>query len=129
VDSENLPTLQEEALTFSIRQTAFEAHCYFGSGYLEKVYENSLAHRLRKKGHEVLQQHPLMVSDEDGTVVGEYCADLLVDGRVIVEIKAVRSLANEHIAQVLNYLKTTGLHVGLLINFGAKRICCRRFVL
>lgn len=111
-----------------IRQTAFEAHRYFGSGFLEKVYENALVNRLRKRGLGVQQQARLKVLDEDGTVVGQYAADLLVEGRVIVEVKAIASLTNEHAAQVLNYLKVSRLRVGLLLNFGATRLCCRRFV-
>lgn len=61
-----------------IRETGFAIHVFHGSGHLEKVYENSLAHRLRKAGHKVLQQHPITVRDEDGTPVGEYFADLFV---------------------------------------------------
>jgi len=84
-----------------VRQTAYNIHVYHGHGHLEKVYENALANRLRKLGHMVQQQHPLNVYDEDGTLLGEYYADLIVDGRLIVELKAVRALADEHIAQVL----------------------------
>jgi len=122
-------TLIEEDLTGAIRQTAYEVHTYFGNGFLEKVYENALAHRLRKKGLDVVQQQVLKVCDEDGTVVGEYCADLIVNGRVLVEVKAVRSLTDNHAAQVLNYLKTTVLRVGLLVNFGTQKLRCKRFVL
>ena len=64
-----------------VRQTAYQIHLYHGHGHLEKVYENALAHRLRKLGLAVQQQHPLKVYDEDGTLLGEYYADLLVDGR------------------------------------------------
>jgi GxxExxY protein len=112
-----------------IRQTAFEVHRYFGRWYLEKVYENALAHRLRKSGLVADQQLPLKVRDEDGTVVGDCFADLLVRGVVLVEIKAAKSLAPEHVAQLLNYLKTSEISVGLLINFGAPRLEVRRFVL
>jgi GxxExxY protein len=126
--SSGQPDLLEEELTDTIRQTAYEAHCYFGSGFLEKVYENALAHRLRKKGLAVRKQARLKVHDEDGTVVGEYAADLLVEGRIVVEVKAVGSLTDEHVAQVLNYLKVSRRCVGLLLNFGAKRLRCRRLV-
>ena len=96
---------------------------------MEKVYENALAHRLRTKGLDVRQQLPVKVFDEDGTIVGDYSPDLLVEGSVIIETKAVRSLTDEDSAQILHYLEATRLRVGLLINFGANRLRCRRFVL
>ena len=123
------PELLEEELTGTIRQTAYDVHRYFGNGFLEKVYENALAHRLRTKGLDVRQQLPVKVFDEDGTIVGDYSPDLLVEGSVIIETKAVRSLTDEDSAQILHYLEATRLRVGLLINFGANRLRCRRFVL
>ncbi len=90
-----------------------------GYGFLEKVYENALAIALCKLGLDVVQQAPIHVYYE-GHVVGEYFADLLVAGAVIVELKAGRALAAEHEAQLLNYLKATPYEVGLLFNFGAK---------
>ncbi|MDZ7828601.1 MAG: GxxExxY protein [Halofilum sp. (in: g-proteobacteria)] len=111
-----------------IRQAAFEVHRYFGCGFLEKVYENALAGRLRKQGYEVAGQASLQVRDEDGQVVGEYIADLIVQQRVLVEIKAVSGLVPEHQAQVLNYLKATGLRVGMLINFGQTVMQVKRVV-
>ena len=123
------PRLLHGETTGLIRQTAFEVHCYFGPWYLEKVYENALVHCLRKAGLVVDQQRSLVVRDEDGTVIGDYFADLLVSGLVLVEIKAVKSLVPEHVAQLLNYLKTSETSVGLLINFGAPRLQVRRFVL
>ncbi len=90
-----------------VRQTAYEIHVYHGNGHLEKVYENALAHRLRKVGLDVKQQHPMTVYDEDGTVVGEYFGDLLVDNCIIVELKATRTIADEHVAQTLGYLKAS----------------------
>lgn len=116
-------------LTGVVRQTAFETHVYFGKGFLEKVYENALANRLRKKGLNVVQQFAIPVRDEDGTAVGDYVADLIVNECVLIEVKAVKSLAEEHVAQVLNYLKVTGIRVGLLVNFGAGALELRRFVL
>ena len=82
----------------AVRETAYAIHLYHGHGHLEKVYENALAHRLRKAGIEVQQQYPLTVFDEDGTTIGEYFADLFVDGRLVVELKACRALADEHTA-------------------------------
>ena len=121
--------LVHEELTGVVRQTAFETHVYFGKGFLEKVYENALANRLRKKGLDVAQQSATHVRDEDGTIVGDYVADLIVNECVLIEVKAVKSIADEHVAQVLNYLKVTGVRVGLLVNFGARTLEFRRFVL
>ena len=112
-----------------VRETAYAIHVYHGHGHLEKVYENALAHRLRKAGIEVAQQHPLTVYDEDGTLLGEYFADLLVDGRLIVELKACRTLADEHIAQVLGYLKSARVEDGLLINFGSYKFQIKKYIL
>lgn len=112
-----------------IRQTGYQIHVYFGVGYLEKVYENALAHRLKKLGYDVSQQVPLKVFDEDGTVVGDYVADLIVDQKIVVEIKAVTALNNMHIAQILNYLKTTRIRDGLLINFGSAKYEVRKLIL
>lgn len=103
-----------------VRQTAFELHCYLRHGHLEKVYENGLAHRLRRKGLGVRQQIPLAVYDEDGTVLGEYFADLVVEGWLVVELKAAAAFASEHTAQVLGYLRACRMGHGMLINFGAK---------
>lgn len=84
-----------------IRETSFAIHVYHRNGHLEKVYENALAHRLRKQGLRVEQQCPLTVYDEDGTILGEYFADLFVEGCLIVELKACRAIADEHVAQIL----------------------------
>ena len=116
-------------LTGRIVEIAYQTHCYFGNGYLEKVYESALANCLEKTGLDVRVQSPLTVTDEDGTAVGHYVADLLVEDKVLVQIKAVRSIIPEHHAQVLSYLKTTGLKVGMLINFGAHRLQVKRLVL
>jgi GxxExxY protein len=112
-----------------VRQTAYDIHVYHGNGHLEKVYENALVNRLRKSGFDVKPQHPLKVYDEDGTEIGDYLADLLVDGRVIVELKAARAIADEHVAQVLGYLKASKIEHGLLINFGSYRFEIKKFVL
>jgi GxxExxY protein len=112
-----------------VRETAFAIHKYHKHGHLEKVYENALVHRLRKLGLDVKQQHPLTVFDEDGTVIGEYSADLYVDGRLILELKAVKCLADEHIAQVLGYLRASRTEHGLLMNFGAPRFEIRKYAL
>jgi GxxExxY protein len=88
-------------------------------GHLEKVYENGPANRLRKAGVQIDQQHALQVLDEDGTVLGDYFTDLLVGGELIVELKACKALTDEHVAQLLGYLRGCRIEHGLLINFGA----------
>lgn len=116
------------ALCDQVRQTAYEIHIYHGHGHLEKVYENALAHRLRKAGLDVKQQYPIKVQDEDGTLLGDYMSDLLVENLVIVELKTAKALALEHEAQLLGYLKSTRMQHGLLINFGSPRFEMRKFV-
>jgi GxxExxY protein len=116
-----------KALSDQVRQTAYDIHVYHGHGHLEKVYENALAHRLRKAGLDVKQQHPIKVYDEDGTLIGDYLADLLVEGVLIVELKTARTLAPEHEAQILGYLKSVRLEHGLLINFGSYKFEIRKF--
>jgi GxxExxY protein len=110
-----------------VRQTAYDLHVYHGHGHLEKVYENALAHRLRKAGLAVKQQHPIKVYDEDGTLIGDYLADLLVEESLIVELKTAKALAPEHEAQILGYLKSARLTDGLLINFGSFKFEIRKF--
>lgn len=112
-----------------VRETAYAIHVYHGNGHLEKVYENGLAHRLRKQGLDVKQQFPLTVYDEDGTVIGEYVADLVVNDCLIVELKACRAIAGEHIAQILGYLKASRIEDGLLINFGSYKFEIKKYVL
>ncbi len=99
-----------------------------GTGYLEKVYERALAHELRKAGLAVSQQHPMVVR-YDGIVVGEYTVDLLVEHSVLVELKVARAIDEIHQAQCLNYLKASGLHLCLLLNFGKPRLEIKRIVL
>ena len=113
----------------AVRETAYAIHLYHGHGHLEKVYENALVHRLRKAGLEVKQQHPLKVYDEDGTILGEYFADLVVADRLVVELKACRVTAEEHVAQILGYLKSARIEDGLLINFGSYKFEIKKFVM
>jgi GxxExxY protein len=112
-----------------VRETAYAIHVYHGHGHLEKVYENALTHRLRKLGLRVEQQHPITVYDEDGTIIGEYFADLLIEGELIIELKAAKSISSENIAQLLGYLKSTRIEHGLLINFGSYRFEIKKFAL
>ena len=117
-----------ENLVAKIRQIVYDLHVYLGNGFLEKVYANGLVHRLRKAGFLVEVQKPLRVFDSDGFCLGEYFADLVVEGLVVVELKAVQSIANEHYAQILNYLKITGAPAGLLINFGSYKFEVRTVI-
>ncbi|MDK9717878.1 MAG: GxxExxY protein [Trichlorobacter sp.] len=112
-----------------VRETAYAIHLYLGHGHLEKVYENALVHRLGLAGFEVKQQHPLKVYDEDGTTIGEYFSDLLIEDRLIVELKACKTLNDEHTAQLLGYLKASRIEHGLLINFGSFKFQVRKFAL
>lgn len=116
-------------LSARVREIAFSLHTYLRHGHLEKVYENGLAHRLRKAGLKVEQQRPLPVFDEDGAVLGDYFADLLVEECLIVELKACRTLAPEHTAQALGYLRASGYRDALVINFGAAKIEFKKLVL
>ena len=98
-----------------------------GSGFLEKVYENALAVECRRSGLAVVQQKAIQIRYRD-VVVGDYIADLVVNDRVLVEVKAIKLLDEVHAAQCMNYLKATNLNVGLLINFGRPKAESRRIV-
>ena len=115
-------------ITEKIIGCAYTVSNALGAGFLEKVYENALAHELRKAGLKVQQQHPIQVQ-YDGIVVGDYVADLLIEDCILVELKAVKALDEIHQAQCLNYLKATGLRLCLLINFGNRRVEIKRLAL
>ena len=112
-----------------VREKSFAIHKYHRHGHLEKIYENALVHRLRKLGVQVTQQHPLQVLDEDGTLLGDYYADLFVENQLIVELKAVRVVADEHVAQILGYLRSARIESGLLINFGAPILHVKKYLM
>ncbi|MFC1604630.1 GxxExxY protein [Planctomycetota bacterium] len=114
-------------LTERVIQCAFTVSNTLGSGFLEKVYENALVHELRKAGLQVQQQHGIAVY-YDGVAVGEYTADLLVEGVLLLELKAVKNLDDIHLAQCLNYLKATNLRLCLLMNFAKPKLEIRRIV-
>lgn len=109
--------MQDEELTRTIIGCAYKVHNTLGAGFLEKVYENALSLELQKHELRVQQQRPITVYYE-GQVVGEYCADLCVEDRVIVELKAGVALNKAHEMQLVNYLTATGIDIGLLLNFG-----------
>ena len=104
---------------------AFQVLNTLGAGFLEKVYENALAHESRKSGPTVAQQQAITVTC-DGVAVGDDSVELLVEGTIIVELKAIKALDNTHMAQCLNYLKTTGLRLCPLLNFGKPRLEIQR---
>ena len=114
-------------LTKGIIGAAFEVHRVLGRGFLEKVYEAALARELRGRGHRVVNQAEMEVNYK-GESVGVYYADLLVDDAVVCEVKALDKLIPAHEAQLLNYLKATGIKVGLLLNFGPQGVEVKRMV-
>ena len=111
-----------------VRQTGFEIYKYLSSGHRENIYENALAHRLRKRGIQVNQQQELKVFDEDGTLLGSLRAYLLIENRLICEIKGCRALMAGHRAQLLGYLRASRIEHGLLINFGGPRFVIRKYI-
>lgn len=105
-------------VTERIIGAAYEVHNELGFGFLEKVYENALAIELQEQGLSVRQQEPVQVFYK-GHLVGDYVADLVVEDKVVVELKAVKLLDKAHEVQLVNYLKATRMEVGLLLNFGS----------
>jgi GxxExxY protein len=112
-----------------VRQTSFDIHRYLRSGHLEKIYANALAHRLKKEAINLKQEYAIDIFDEDGTPLGHYIADFLIEGQLIVELKACNTIASEHIAQLLGYLRGTRLQHGMLINFGAPTLQVKKLIL
>jgi GxxExxY protein len=113
--------MEHAELTEKIIGCAMKVHRTLGSGFLESVYQNALAHELRKAGLQIECEKPIQVT-YDGIVVGDFAADMLVEGTVMVENKAVTTLAIAHEVQLVNYLTATGLEIGLLLNFGAEKL-------
>jgi GxxExxY protein len=112
-----------------IRETGYAIHRYLGPGHFESVYEKALLHRLAKQGLLVRPKFPIPVFDEDGTPLGDYEADLLVDDELIIEVKAANTFADAHVAQILGYLRATRREHGLLINFGAPKFQIKKYIL
>ena len=115
------------ALTEKIIGAAMRVSTVLGPGFLEKPYENALAHELRKLGLKVDQQKPTRIMYDD-VVVGEYLLDLLVEEVVVLELKACRGIDPAHVAQTINYLKATHHHLGLILNFGNPKLQIKRLV-
>ena len=125
MNTENASDLNE--ITGAIIGAAQSVSSTLGCGFLEKVYENALVLELRLRGWQVAQQKAVEVRYRE-EIVGEYMADLIVDRRVVVELKAVASLETVHKAQCLNYLRATGMRLAILLNFGRPRLEVRRVV-
>ena len=117
--------IQLNQVTETVIGCSFKVANVLGCGFLEKVYENALAHELRKLGFDVQQQKPIPVL-YDGVLVGDFVADLIVNGCVIIELKAIRALDEIHSAQCINYLVATSLPVCLLLNF-TRKVQIKRF--
>ena len=110
--------MKHSDITEKVIGAAFEVHKVLGQGFMEKVYENAMAFELRQAGLNVEQQQPIIVRYKSA-VVGDYVADLVANGVVLVELKAVSGLEQVHEVQLVNYLRATGIEVGLLIDFGS----------
>ena len=118
--------MPNDALTEKVLEACAEVSRELGIGFAESVYENALALALKQKGLRVENQVPLKIRFR-GVIVGEFCADLLVEERILIELKAVAFLAEEHFAQVLNYIKATETEIGLIVNFGVGHLEYRKF--
>jgi GxxExxY protein len=118
---------EKDKLTEAIIGCAFTVSNTLGIGFLEKVYENALAIELGTTGLKCEQQKPIPVTYR-GAGVGDYFADILVEGQVILEIKAANAIEDSHKAQLINYLKATGIHRGLILNFGTTKLGFVRMV-
>ena len=116
-----------DLLTHRIIGAAYRVSSVLGTGFLEKVYENSPRHELRMRGLSVQQQHPVLVRYE-GEIVGNYITDILVQANVLVEVKAIAALDRTHYSQCSNYLRATGRRVCLLLNFGRPALELKRIV-
>ena len=114
-------------LSYNIIGLAMEVYNKLGYGFLEKVYENTLIILFKREGIKAEQQVPIKVYFE-GKVVGDYVADILIKNKVIIELKSVEEIINAHKAQVLNYLTATGVHLGIILNFGKEELTFERFV-
>ncbi len=117
--------MEHQQITETIIGCAMKVHSTLGPGFLESVYQKALAHELRKAGLRVECEQPIQVR-YDGVVVGDFSADMLVEGLVMVENKAVQALVPAHEVQLVNYLTATGIEIGLLLNFGTEQLQFKR---
>ena len=123
----NENTVLYKTLSYNIVGIAMRVHSKLGYGFLEKVYENALMVLFRREGIEAKQQGPITVYFEE-EIVGSYYADILIEDKVILEIKSVEHIIDAHIAQTLNYLKATGLHLAIILNFSKEKLEYKRIV-
>jgi len=114
-------------LSYKIIGLAMEVYNKLGYGFLEKVYENALMILFQREGIQAEQQVPIKVYFE-GKVIGDYVADILVENKIILELKSVENIIDVHRAQVLNYLTATGFHLDIILNFGKEKLTFERFV-
>lgn len=114
-------------LSFAIIGAAMEVHKTLGQGFLEAIYKNAMIYELMTRGMKVEIEKPLPVNYK-GQLLGEYFADLVVDDKIILELKAISSIAKAHEAQAMNYLAATGLKLAIIINFGAPSLQYKRIV-
>lgn len=127
MDTDRNVEVVEKELSYKIVGIAYKVRDELGYGFLEKVYENALAISLRESGLNAVQQAPLNVLFH-GQIVGVFYPDILVEKRIILEIKSCERIIKEHKAQILNYLKTTGLKLGIILNFGKQGVEVERLV-
>jgi GxxExxY protein len=117
--------MEEKELTEKIIGCAMKVQSTLGPGYLESVYQKALLHELRKTGLKVEYERPAKVQ-YDGVIVGDFSIDILVEGRIVLELKVAQALVAAHEVQLVNYLSATGIEIGLLLNFGADRLEFKR---
>ncbi len=120
--------LVEQELSARLLNAAIEVHRALGPGFLESIYETALAHELQKRGHKVDRQKTISVS-YDNITIGEHRLDLLIDDKIILELKACKAIEDIHLATARSYLKATGLKLALILNFAEPRLAIRRVVL
>ena len=119
--------LAEQELTYRIRGCVYEVFRCLGAGFLEKVYEKALLHELAAQGIRAQSQVPLVVRYKDA-IVGEYFVDMLIEDRILVELKAVNEMSPVHEAQLINYLRASNRRVGLLVNVCHPKAIVKRFI-
>ena len=119
--------MRHKELTDQIIKAFYKVYNTLGYGFLEKVYESAFAYELRQMGMQIKQQHPIKVY-YDGQIMGNYFADLLVEDKIILELKCAEKIANSHLLQLRNYLNATDIEVGYVFNFGPKPTFQRRFL-
>ena len=123
----NKPEILYKELSYRIMKVVMEVHNTLGAGFLEKVYENAIMIKLRKHGLKAVRQQPIKVHFE-GEIVGEYFADILIEDKVILEIKCIEKITNIQRAQVINYLKAINLKLGIIVNLSKPKLEYERIV-